>query len=124
MENQKFQFTNYEVPIEIGGSKFSLDCSSETGDYLKRCGNELRQLAAEIESGEKTADDAIEYGMKMLDTLLGEGASEKVFDGRKKRLSDVTDICVWLTEVAAKFQQERIKTHQNRAQRRASAKTK
>lgn len=124
MEIQKFQFTNYEVPIEIGGSKFSLDCSSETGDYLKRCGNELRQLAAEIESGEKTADDAIEYGLKMLDTLLGAGASEKVFAGRRKRLSDVTDICIWLTEIAEKFQQERIKTHQNRAQRRASAKTK
>lgn len=122
MEIQKFEFTDYDVPVEIGGCKFNLDCSSETGDYLKQCSQELRELAAAIGSGEKTADDAIEYGTKMLDTLLGEGASEKVFAGRRKRLSDVTDICVWLTEIAAKFQQERIKTQQNRAQRRASQK--
>lgn len=122
METQKFEFTNYDVPVEIGGCTFYLDCSAETGDYIKQCGNELREMADAIERGEKTADNAIEYGVNMMDTLLGDGASEKVFAGRRKRLSDVVDICVWLTEIAAKFQQERAKTRKNRAQRRTSQK--
>lgn len=124
MDIQKFEFVNYDVDIEIGGITFKMDCASETGDYLKKCGAELRDLADSIGRGEKTIDDAVSYGCNMLDTLLGEGAAEKVFSGRKKRLSDVTDICLFLTQVAAKFQNERIKATQNRAQRRSDKKKK
>lgn len=121
MNTQKFEFVNYDVDVEIAGQKFTFDCSSETGDYLKECSSELMNLAKQIEAGEKTVEDAIQYGVSMVDRLLGEGAAEKLFSGRKKRLSDITDLCVWLTEVATKFQNERIKVHQNRAQRRAAA---
>lgn len=122
MNTQKFAFTNYDVEIEISGHTFTMDCSSDTGDYLKKCAGDLREMAEAISRGEKTAEDAVSYGAAMLDTLLGDGAFEKVFEGRKKRLSDVADICVWLTQVATKFQQERNKVNMNRAQRRAAAK--
>lgn len=124
MNIQKFEFVNYDVDVEIGGITFKMDCCSETGDYLKKCSAELRDLADAIGRGEKTVDDAVSYGCNMLDTLLGEGAAEKVFSGRKKRLSDVTDICLFLTEVAVNFQNERIKATQNRAQRRSDRKKK
>jgi len=107
---KEFEFTNYDVPIKINGCTFTLDCSSDTGDYLKKSSVELRELAQAMERGEKTTDDAVQYGMTMLDTLLGEGAAEKAFAGRKKRVSDITDICVWLTQVAAEFQLEHKKT--------------
>lgn len=123
MEARKFEFTNYDVPVEIGGHEFVLDCSSDTGDYLKRCSNELREMAVAIGKGEKTSEDAVEYGFKMLDKLLGQGASDKIFEARKKRLSDVTDICLWLTGVATKFQEQRRANMQgNREQRRAAKK--
>ncbi len=123
MDTQKFEFVNYNVDIEIGGHHFTLDCSSDTGDYLKKCSGELRELAEAMERGEKTSDDAVQYGTAMLDTLLGDGASDKIFADRKKRVSDITDICVWLTQVAAEFQRQRKNTAANRAQRRAAAKS-
>lgn len=122
MSVQKFEFTNYNVDIEINGYQFTLDCTSDTGDCLKKCAAELRDMATAIENGEKTVDDAVQFGCGMLDTLLGEGAADKAFEGRKKRLSDVTDICIWLAQVAAKFQSEHSKATLNRAQRRAASK--
>lgn len=122
MSALKFEFTNYNVDVEINGYTFQLDCSSETGNYLKNSASALREIAVAIERGEKTAADAFAFGEEMLDTLLGEGAAEKCFDGRKKRFSDIADMCVWLTQIAAKYQQEHGKKYTNRAQKRAAAK--
>lgn len=122
MDIQKFEFTQYDVDVEINGHTFRFDCSSETGDYMKNCASALRGLAAAIGRGEKTTADAFAFGEKMLDTLLGEGAAEKCFEGRKKRVSDITDICVWLMRIAATYQKEHEKRYTNRAQKRAAAK--
>lgn len=107
MELQVFEFKEYEVPIEIGWHRFYLDCSADTGDYLRKSAAELKALAEQMEAGEKTIQDAIDYGCKMLDALLGEGSSDKIFEQRKKRLSDIIDICNWLTEIAVKFRKEK-----------------
>ncbi len=120
---KEFEFTNYDVEIKISGHIFTLDCSSDTGDKLKKCSGELRALAEAIGKGEKASDDAVQYGMTMLDTLLGDGASDKIFDGRKKRVSDIMDIGLWLAQVASEFQRQRKNTAANRAQRRAAAKS-
>lgn len=122
MDVQKFEFTSYETDVEINGHIFRLDCSSETGDYLKKSAATLRETADAMGKGEKTADDAYAVGEKMLNDLLGEGAAEKCFEGRKKKLSDIFDICVWLSEVAAKFQQERRKKMASLAKKTATLK--
>lgn len=118
MTPQKFEFTNYNVPVDIAGHTFTLDCSSETGDYLKSVSENFRSLAKQIGSGEKSVEDAAEYGMQVLDHLLGAGAADTIFTGRKKRVSDITDVCLFLTDVAARFQEEHAKLNSNRAQRR------
>lgn len=107
MDLQVFEFKEYEVPIEIGWHRFYLDCSADTGDYLKKSAQALKELAGQMETGEKTIQDAIGFGCNMLDDLLGEGASEKIFEQRKKRLSDIIDICNWLMDIAVKFRKER-----------------
>lgn len=109
MELQVFEFKEYEVPIEIGWHRFYLDCSADTGDYMRKSALELKALAEQMEKGEKTIQDAICFGCKLLDELLGEGSSEKIFEQRKKRLSDIIDICNWLMEIALKFRKEREK---------------
>lgn len=106
---KEFEFTNYDVEIKISGHIFTLDCSSDTGDYLKKCSGELLELSEAMKRGEKTADDAVQYGMTMLDTLLGDGASDKIFADRKKRVSDILDIGLWLAQVASEFQRKRAK---------------
>lgn len=118
MDKQKFEFSNYDVEVEIAGQTFTMDCSSDSGDYFKQIAVDLKKMATEISMGTKTADDAVEYGLKAIDHLLGDGAAEKVFANRKRRLSDVTDVCLFLTETANKFHAERAKIAGNRALRR------
>ena len=124
MTTQKFEFIDYNVNLDIAGQSFTMDCSSETGDYLKSVAAELRSLATALSNGEKTVDDAVSYGTEVIDHLLGDGAATRIFATRKKRMSDIADLCMWLTEVATKFQKEREKISGNRAERRAAAKNK
>lgn len=124
MTTQKFEFVDYNVDLNIAGQSFTMDCSSETGDYLKGVAAELRSLAAALANGEKTVDDAVNYGADVIDHLLGDGAATRIFATRKKRMSDIADLCMWLTEVATKFQKERARISGNRAERRAAAKNK
>lgn len=114
MEKQIFQFTNYDVPVEIAGHEFTLNCSTDTGDYLKGAAANLRKIADQITTGEKTGDDALEYGCEIIDHLLGDGASGQILSGRTSKISDVTDVCMFLTEVAAKFRDERQKAQRSK----------
>lgn len=123
MGTYKFEFTDYNVDVEINGHTFKMDCSSEIGDYLKKSASEIREIAEAINSGEKTAADALAFGMEILDTLLGDGAAEKCFEGRKKRTSDIADMCVWLADVSAAFRVKREKAYAGRAKRRAALKS-
>lgn len=120
MEKLVFEFTNYDVPVAIAGHEFMLNCSSDTGDFLKEVGTELKNLAAEMSAGAKTKDDVIAYGMGVIDKLLGTGAAEKVFGSRERRLSDIMDLCMFLTEAAATFIRARSAQTGNRAQGRTA----
>lgn len=105
MDIQKFEFTNYDVPVKFGDEVFTLDCSADTGDYLREMANEFGKISDEMKSGEKNTADAINYGLEAIDKLLGAGAAEKIFAGRKKTISDVLDVCMFLLAVDAKFQE-------------------
>lgn len=118
MDKQKFEFTNYDVEVEIAGQTFTMDCSTETGDFFEKLAERLKNLAVEIHNGTKGSDDALQVGLEAIDHILGDGASEKIFAGRKKRMCDVSDVCLFLTETANKFHAERAKIVGNRAQRR------
>lgn len=124
MEKQIFQFTNYDVPVEIAGHSFTLNCSADTGDYIKAAAGKLRELANQVAAGEKNNADIVEYGMGVVDHLLGAGAAEKILEGRdaKNRTSDVMDLCRFMVEIAAKFRNERQKSTQPRPHRRKKKK--
>lgn len=104
MEKRVFEFTNRTTPVTIAGHDFVLDCSTKTGDYLKGVGASLRAMAQEIKAGMKTPDDAIAYGMEIIDHLLGDGTANTIFEGRERTVSDLVDVCVFLAETAAEYQ--------------------
>lgn len=124
MEKQIFQFTNYDVPVEIAGHSFTLNCSADTGDYIKSVAGKLHELANQVAAGEKNNADIVEYGIGVVDHLLGAGSAEKILEGRdaKNRTSDVMDLCRFMVEIAAKFRNERQKSMQPRHRRRKKKK--
>lgn len=102
METQIFEFKDYRVPVQIAGIPFSLDCSADTGVLLKESGGELYRLARGLQHGDDP-QEAMDYCCQLLDTLLGDGAVEKIFSQRKKTLRDVVEVCSWLTDLAIKY---------------------
>lgn len=118
MEKRVFEFTNYDVPVVIAGHEFTLNCGTDTGDYLKSVGAELKKLAAEIGAGSKSTSDAVAYCKGAIDKLLGDGAAETIMAGRKENLSDAIDVCLFLIQTAAAFGAERRRAQGNRAQHR------
>lgn len=99
----KFQFVNYDVEVEVGNNTFVLSCTAETGDYMKKVGKSFTELAIAINDGEKTTADAIAYGTEVVDHLLGVGATEKIFAGRKKKVDDFSDLCLFLMNTITEF---------------------
>ena len=122
MSISAFEFTNYEVEVTLAGQKFTMDCSTDTGDYLKEVSEKMRELAEEYGKGEKTKDDLVTFGKGVIDRILGDGAADKLLSGRTHLISDISDICMYLGEIAAQFQNERKAQTMNRAQRRAQKK--
>lgn len=118
MERRVFEFASNDVPVTVAGLEFTLNASSDTGDYLKEVGAELKKLAAEMTAGTKTKEDVVAYGMEVIDKLLGTGTAERLLSDRTDRLSDIMDLCMFLTETVTLFRRERM----YRAQRRAAGK--
>lgn len=124
MEKRVFEFRIYDVPVTIAGRDFTLNCCSDTGDYLRQVSKELKELAAEMAAGTKTKDDVISYGMGVIDKLLGAGAADMLIADRNHKLSDIMDICMFLSETVAAFRSAHLVPSGNRARRRAVSKGK
>ena len=117
MNSNVFEFTNYDVEVELAGHKFTMDCSTDTGDYLKNAGAELKKLAKGYSAGTVSKENICEFGRDVIDRLLGSGSAETLLNGRKHEVSDIVDICVFLAQIAAKFQTKRVARAENRVQR-------
>lgn len=119
-----FEFTDYGLEVTIASKDFCIECDSDVGDRMNEIAKGGRALIEQIDTGKKSKDDAIKYLSNAIDSILGAGATEKIFEDRKIRVTDCSDILIFLSaEIAAKnkAQKERLL---NRQQRRAAAKAK
>ena len=104
---QEFHFREHSAAVRIDGREYRLDLSAETGDFLISAARRMKELAAEIERGEAGSAEAAAYGVSVIDRLLGHGAAEKIFAGRKKSLSDVGDVLGFLIAAAKELKEAR-----------------
>lgn len=107
MKTPTFEFVNYNQEINVAGKKFTMDCSTDTSDYLKEKSQSLLDLSKAISDGTKPRDAAAKEGTEIIDHLLGAGATEKIFEGRNIRISDLMDICVFLAKTVREFNDEK-----------------
>ena len=96
---KKFEFNDYTEQIDIAGHVFNLECTVETGEMIQQFRQKLVDISSEVTSGAKTAKDAIDLCFSMIDKVLGDGAADQIFDGRKKRLDDAVDVCLYIISV-------------------------
>ena len=142
INNTGFQFKSRELKLLIAGKEFVIDLAQEGAiDALLAVGSEAVAKSAELKkipitgTGAEKAKKAMDvinqarmFTLEAIDKMLGEGAADKIFEGRRKDYYDALDV---LDHVVSKVKQanadrmaERSSQYVNRAQKRAVKKTK
>lgn len=102
-----FEFRDYHAQITIAGNSFDIDTSTETGDKVRRCTIAEKNLANEVAEGNKTNDELLEKFMGDLDSILGSGASKKIFAYRIPTVSDASDVMLYIVDYLIECNAER-----------------
>ena len=143
MNNNVFQFKSRELELDIAGKVFVLDLSKEGAvDSMLEVGSQAIAKAQELKAVPEvdgTDEDKARQGLEILaqanafvleavDKILGAGASDKIFEGRRKDFFDTIDLLGFVLEKVREANEERISSrstqYSNRAQKRAVKKTK
>lgn len=84
-----FEFRKKRVfEFDIAGNHFEI---SATQEIMKRL-HDFEENAKNTQINEDNLDDVIEFLRKAIDATLGDGASEKIFNGRPDDLFDYIDV--------------------------------
>lgn len=127
---KQFEFTKKDLDIKFpGGEIFTIDM--EDPDFIealqsfqKRATEEAARLKAY--TGENYADalrEATKFMVSTIDNILGGGACERIFEGKKIRFSDTLDVVMFIQSEVSENQGnsiEKYSEYANRAQRRAA----
>lgn len=103
----KFQFRDYSLKLEFPNCEFCIQCNSDVGDKAKEMGKQFDMLRAEYLEGKKTKQETVDFTIKSIDSILGDGASEKIFEGRDVTLSDAADVLIFIVTEANNFMRQK-----------------
>ncbi len=120
---KKFEFQNNSLELDIAGHRFELN-PIEDGllERIEKMGEESKLEAERMR--EDNSPDSIKMGMnfmvKQIDALLGDGAANKIFEKRTINFFDVLDVLTYIKDSIIEFQSEKISKYSpNRVQRRS-----
>lgn len=122
-----FEFRDRSVTLELRGHTFQIEVDTALGDQLMEIGPRITQNGADYVSGKKTKEQCIAEMQADVDSILGEGAADKLLAGRPERcrLDDLVDIAVYIVKVVGEENEKRLAgIGQNRAERRKAARKK
>lgn len=94
----KFKFHDYSIDVTIEDQIFTLDCTTETCIEIGVASQKIIEIAKRILTGERTLDDVFAYCRIILDNVLGKGACDAIFEGRKKSVDDCMDLMLYLAQ--------------------------
>lgn len=121
---KKFVFKNNDLELDIAGNKFYVDTTDP--DLIEKVLDFARgaeKQAAELKDKEDYVEElrgTIEFSLNAIDSILGEGASDKIFEGRRVGLFDVLDVLSYIVSAINKGRDDKFLEYSpNRATRRA-----
>ena len=95
----KFDFKDVYAEMEIAGNSYKVNCNSKSViNAMSVFAASCEHIASESETvgNEKTADDGMITMETMIDTVLGEGATNCIFAGRVKNYNDMYDLAMFI----------------------------
>lgn len=119
-----FEFRKNDLDIEIAGNIFPIDYNV---DFQNRCLEFSKNTMAMAEEIEKSNNDAeavdktCKYCKEAINTLLGdETASEKIFAGRKDKLTDCIDVISYIFNEVENYKNTEVNKIKNFAKKRTN----
>ena len=95
----KFDFKDVYAEMEIAGNSYKVNCNSKSvinamNDFAEGC--ERIAMESETVDNEKTAEAGMTAMEAMIDTVLGEGETDRIFVGRVKNYNDMYDLAMFI----------------------------
>ena len=124
---RKFEFRDNTLKLDIAGNIFEIDVTApETVQQIQKFVIEAQERAAVLAKRKDFSEavkEAIQFCLDIIDSILGAGAAEKIFAGRKVNLYDCLDVINFIVEEIEADREERFQKYSpNRAARRAAKK--
>lgn len=116
---REFNFRDAKVKMKIAGHVFEVDMGDGA---LKQQFATFSQRALEYskalqssEDAAKTLEEATQFVLTSIDGILGQGASEKIFEGRAIDLADATDVVNYILQSLNQARLKRLQRYNKKA---------
>lgn len=124
---RRFEFRDNTLELDIAGNIFQIDATApETVQQIQRFAIEAQERATKLAKRDdfyEAMKEAIQFCLDTIDSILGTGAAEKIFTGRKINLYDCLDVINFIVEEIEADRAERFKAYSpTRVQRRVTKK--
>lgn len=99
-----FQFQDNTIHLDIAGHKFQLAARQELAEKLIVAGKQMQEFGEACDEKDPEAfQKSVTFTHGVIDTLLGEGAAAKIFDGREADLYDCIDVFGYISSEVGAF---------------------
>lgn len=122
---RKFEFKNNNLKLDIAGNLFEIDTmDTEIVENTMKFGQDAQKKSQQLGKKEDYVEalkEATQFCLDSIDIILGEGASSKIFSGRKVNLFDALDVMNYIVSEVKEDRESKFQAYSpNRAQRRAA----
>ena len=121
---KKFEFKSNDLELDIAGNKFYVDSTNpelieKVLDFAKGAEDKAKELKGKDDYVEELKE-TISFCLGAIDSILGEGSSDKIFEGRKVGMFDCLDVIYYIVNSINENKDNKFLEYSpNRAQRRA-----
>lgn len=121
---KKFEFKNNDLELDIADNKFYVDTTDpelieKVLDFAKGAEDKANELKGKDDYVEELKG-TISFCLGAIDSILGEGSSDKIFEGRKVGMFDCLDVISYIVSSINENKDNKFLEYSpNRAQRRA-----
>lgn len=124
---RRFEFRDNRLKLDIAGNIFEVDPTNpRLIQEMQTFSVEAQKKAEELSKRKdyaKALEEAIQFCIDVIDKILGEDASKKIFANRKVTFFDCLDVINFVVSEVNEFRQQKFQQYSpNRAMRRANKK--
>ena len=117
---REFDFRNARVKLKIAGHVFEVDMGRQAlhetlADFSRRA-LEYSKALKTSKDAKKTLEEATQFILTSIDGILGQGASERIFQDRTAELADAADVVNYILQGLNQAREKRMQRYQRLAE--------